>query len=92
MLTSGVVNKFWYGLYNESYYGECVKHLAVRSGEHISFSPLPNKRVQPRKNSAICYHILSWNYSTTIEDFSVLCHENYKHLLELNESLLVMRD
>ena len=91
MLTSGVVNKFWYGLYNESYYGECVKYLAVKSGEHIRFSPLPNKRVQSRKNSAICYPILSWNYSTTIEGFSALCYENYKHHLELNESLLIMR-
>ena len=31
-LTSGVVYKFQCGLYNESYYGECVRHLNVRIG------------------------------------------------------------
>ena len=32
----------------KSYYGECLKHLTVRSGEYISISPLINKKVQPR--------------------------------------------
>ena len=44
ILTSGVVYMFQCGLCNESYYGECVRHLAV-SGEHISASPLTNKWV-----------------------------------------------
>ena len=35
ILASVVVYKFWCGLCNESYYGECVRHLAVRRGEHI---------------------------------------------------------
>ena len=26
--------KFYNGLCNETYYGECVRHLAVRTGEH----------------------------------------------------------
>ena len=34
-LTSVVVYKFQCGLCNESYYGECVRHLNVRIGEHI---------------------------------------------------------
>ena len=92
ILTSGVVYKFQCGLCNESYYGECVRHLAVRSGEHIGISPLTNKRVQPRKDSAVCYHLLNCNYSQTFEDFSVLCHKNKNYLLELKESLLIMRD
>ena len=74
------------------YYGECVRHLAVRSGEHIGISPLTSKRVQPRKDSAVCHHLLNCNYSPTFEDFSVLCHDNKKYLLELKESLLIMRD
>ena len=83
ILTSGVVYRFQCGLCNESYHGECVRHLAVRSGEHTG------KRVQPRN---ICHHFLNCNYSPTFEDFSVLCHENKKYLLELKDSLLIMRD
>ena len=37
-LTSGVVCKFHCGLCNESYYGEYVRHLNVRIGEHIGIS------------------------------------------------------
>ena len=79
-LTSGVVYKFQCGLCNESYYGECVRHLAVRSGEHIGISLLTNKRVQPRKDSAVCHHLLNCYYSPTFEDFSVLYLENKKCL------------
>ena len=91
-LTSGVVYKFQCGLCNKSYYGECVRHLAVGSGEHIDISPLNNKRAQPTKDSVLCHYLLNCNYSPTFEDFSVLCHENKKYLLELKESLLIMRD
>ena len=65
ILTSGVVYKLQCGLCNESYYGECVRHPAVRSGEHIGISPLTNKRVKPRKDSAACHHLLNCNYSPT---------------------------
>ena len=92
ILTSGVVYKFQCGLCNESYYGECVRHLAVRSGEHIGISPLTNKSAEPRKDSAAWYHLLNWNYSPTFEDFIALCHDNKKYLLELKESLFIMRD
>ena len=44
---SDVVYKFQCGLCNESYYGECLRHLAVRSCKHIGISPLTNKRIQP---------------------------------------------
>ena len=43
-LTSGVENKFQCGLFNETYYGETVRHLVVRSGKHISLSSLTNKK------------------------------------------------
>ena len=87
ILTSGVVYKFQCELCNESYYGECGRHLGLGSGEHIGISPLTNKKVQPRKDSTVCHHLLNCNYSLTFEDFSVLCHENKKYLLELKESL-----
>ena len=92
ILTSGVVYKFQCGLCNNSYYREYGRHLAVKSGEHIGISPLTNKRVEHRKNSAVCHHLLNCNYSPTFEDFNVLCHENTKDLLELKESLLIMRN
>ena len=76
ILTSGVVYKFQCGLCNESYYGECIRYLAVRSVEHNCISPLTNKMVKPRKDSAVCHHLLNCNYSHTFEDFYVLCHEN----------------
>ena len=58
ILTSGVVYKFQCGLCNESYYGECVRHLAVRSGEHTGLPPLTNKRIKPRKDSANFHRLL----------------------------------
>ena len=41
--------------------GTCIRHLVVRSGEHIGILSLTNKRVQPRKDSAACHHLLNWN-------------------------------
>ena len=72
--------------------GTCIRHLVVRSGEHIGISSLTNKRVQRKKDSAVCHHLLNCNYSPTFEDSSVLCHVNKKYLLKLKKSLLIMRD
>ena len=90
-LTSGVVYKFQCGLCNESYYGECVRHLNVRTGELIEISPLTRKKVKP-KGSAVSDHLLLCNHSPFFENFTVLTKENKKFLLELKESLLIMRD
>ena len=90
-LTSGVVYKFQFGLCNESYYGECVRHLNVKIGEHIGISPLTRKKIKP-KGSAVSDHLLLCNHSPSFENFSVLTKENKKFLLELKESLLIMRD
>ena len=56
-LTSGVVYKFQCELCNDSYYSECVRHLKVRTGEHIAISPLTKKPVKP-KNSSVADHLL----------------------------------
>ena len=48
---------------------ENVLNIAVRSGEHIDISPLTNKRVQPRKDSAVCHHLLI----ATIHPLLVFC-------------------
>ena len=91
-LISGVVYKFQCGLCNESYYGESIRHLDIRSGEHIGVSPLTGKKVKPSNNSAICDHLLHCNSVLSFENFSDLAHENKKYLLEIKESLLIMRD
>ena len=90
-LTSGVVYKFQCGFCNESYYGECIRHLNVRIGEHIGISPLTRKQVKP-KNSSIADHLLLCNHSASYGDFSILTLDNSKFLLELKESLLILRD
>ena len=43
-LTSGVVYTFQCGLCNESYYGETIRHLDIRSAEPIAVSLLTGKR------------------------------------------------
>ena len=91
-LTSGVVYKFQCRLRNESYYGECVRLLALRSSECIGISPFTNKNVPPKRDSAVCHHLLNCNCLPSFEDFSVLCHENKKYVLELKDSLFIMTD
>ena len=60
-LISGVVYKFQCGLCNESYYGESIRHLDIRSGEHVGVSPRTGKRLKTSNNSVICDH-----YSTVV--------------------------
>ena len=89
---SGVVYKFQCGLCNESYYGESIRHLDIRSEEHIGVSPFTGKKVKPIKNSAVRDHLFHCNYSPSFNNFSILAHETKKFLLEIKESLLIMRD
>ena len=88
-LSSGVIYKFQCGLCNESYYGECMRHLNVRIGEHIGISPLTRKQVKP-KNSSIADHLLLCNHSASYDDFSIITCENEKFLLGLKESLSII--
>ena len=91
-LTSDVVYKIFCEIWTESYNGECVRHLTVRGDEHIGMSPLTNKRVQTKTNSAVFHHFPNCKNLPLFEDFSALCHENKKYLLELKERLCIMRD
>ena len=88
-LTSGVDCKFQCGLCDESYYGESIRHLDIRSGEHIGVSLLTGKKVKPINNSAVRDHLLHCNYLPSFDNFSILTHENKKFLLEIKESLLL---
>ena len=81
-ITSGIVYKSQCGLCNESCYGQCVRYLNVRIGEHIGISPLTKKKVKP-KGSAISDHLLPCKHSPSFQNFSVLTKENKKFLLEM---------
>ena len=91
-LIPGVVYKFQCGLYNVSYYGESIRHLELRSGEHIGVSPLAGKKVKLIKNSAVRDRLLHCNYLQFLDNFSILAHENKTFLLKIKKSLLIMRD
>ena len=56
-LTSGVVYKVHCRLCNESYYGECVRHLNVKTGEHKESDHWLRRRLSIRVGllAIICY-------------------------------------
>ena len=80
-LTSGVFNKFQCGLQNESYYGEHVRHLNVKIGEHTGISPLTKKQFKP-KNRSVAHHLPFRKRSASSDDFCILTSEKKKFLLE----------
>ena len=55
----------------------------------MGISTSTNRRVQPRKYGAACHDLLDCNYLAIFEDFSALCQENKKYLLELKESYVM---
>ena len=55
-------------------------------------SPLTGKKVKLSNNNAICDHLLHRKFLPSFDYFSVLAHENKRCLLEIKESLLIMRD
>ena len=81
-LTSGVVYNFHCGLCNESYYGDCLRHLNVKIREQIWISPLTKKKVMP-KGSEVTNHLLLCNHSQSFGNFTVLTEENRTFVLEL---------
>ena len=90
-LISGIVYKFQCDLCNECYYGESIRHLDIRSGEHISVSPFTGKKVKPIKNSAVRDHLLRCNYSPSFDNFSILAHKSKKFLLSLLSSKIFIK-
>ena len=55
-------------------------------------SHLTGKKIKPSNNRAVCYHLLNCNFLSHFDNFSILARENKKYLLEIEESLLIMRD
>ena len=54
--------------------------------------PLTGKKIKPSNNSATCDHLLQCKFLPSFDNFSVLACENKRYLLEIKESLLIMRD
>ena len=63
----------------------------VKIAEHIGISPFTKKKVQP-KCGGVSGPFLLCNHSPFFENFSVLTKKNKKVVLELKQSLLIMRD
>ena len=80
------------GLCNDPYYGEGIRRLYKRSGEHICFSNHTWKNTKPSNKSAVCDNLLNCSYLHSFSNFHVLGHENKKRLMEIEESKLIMRD
>ena len=90
-LTSGIVNRFRCGLCNESYYGDCARHLNARIEEHIRISPLTKKKVKP-KGKVVISNLLLCNRSPSFESFSKLTKGNRKFVLELKENFFKKKE
>ena len=80
------------GRCNSTYYGEMDMHLKVRSGEHIGMSPLTFKKTKPSTESAIRDRLLNCNNIPSFEEFTLLANGNNKFVLEITESLVIIRD
>ena len=90
-LISGNVCKCQCDLCNESHCGEGIKHVDIRSGEHIGVSPLTGKKVKPVNNCGARDHSRRCNYLPSFDNFSIWACENKKFLLEIKEIGLIMR-
>ena len=67
-----------------------MRQQNVKYGEHIVLSPLANNQVKTKKPT-VGEHLFC-NYSAFYHNFSIQSRENKKVLLELKESLLIIRD
>ena len=69
-----------------------MRHLDIKSGEHIGASPLSGKKHKPLNNSPVCDCLRYCNILPSFDNFSILALENKKYLLEIKENLLIIRD
>ena len=91
-LVSVVIYEYTCGRCNSSYCGKTERHLKIRSGEHIELSPLTFKKTKPSKESSILGNILQGENNPSFDEFTILPHRNKKHLLEIEEIILIKQD
>ena len=53
--------RFQCGLCNESYHGECVRHLNVRTGENVGILPCTKTPSSVGDHSLFCNHSASYD-------------------------------
>ena len=66
--------------------------MDIRCGKHISVSPLTGKKVERSNKRPVPGHWLHCNYLLYFVNFSILAHKNKMYLLEVEESLPIMRN
>ena len=91
-LRSHLVYKFSCSSCNATYYGKTERHLNVRSGEHISLSPLTGNRVACKPSAISDDLLLCEHNNSSFDDFPILYCENNAFKLSLTESILIKRD
>ena len=55
-------------------------------------STVTGKKIKPSNCNTVCDHLFHRNFLHSFDKFSILAHENKKHLLEIKEILLIIRD
>ena len=91
-LRSHLIYKLQCGNCNITYYGETEPHLKIRTGEHVSMSSLPGKRVNNNKKSSVKDQCLLSGHVCSFDDFAVLNYESLKFKRLIKESLLITKD
>ena len=66
-----------------------MRHLDIRSEEHTGMF---EKEDQTIKYHAVYDHLLRCNMLPSFDSFSIIARENKNYLLEIKESLRIMRD
>ena len=73
--------------------GKTKRHFKVRSSEHMGLSALTGKRVKASYlSTAVKDHLLFCVHTPSFDDFSILAYSENSFILEIKESLLIMRD
>ena len=89
MLLSGLVFKYKCGGCNTTYNGKNKRHFKTQISQHLGSSHLTGKKAKIYNNklTAIQEYLLSCNYSSSFEYFSILTRESNFFKLKIMESL-----
>ena len=93
-LTSVFISRFPCALCNESYDGECARHLNAVVKMLVCHDLVKWKlSAQTAPESIMCYHrnvVLFYNLSESYDNFSIITRESKTVLLEVKENSLAM--
>ena len=66
--------------------------MNVRVSEHKVVSPRTGKKVKGTLSTSVRDHMLNYDHTVTLEDFSIIGRESSHYLLETKESLFIKRE